>query len=192
LTTSNARTSRRPFTLTAVAALETARLRLAPWAPEHLLAMIEGDERFEVEAGLPLADGLREFFVSDEVSPVWLAHLRDAAGPDPWTLGFAIVHRKDNRVIGSAAFKGAPDSDGVVEIAYGIAPGYQRQGFATEAARALVSFALERVDVTSIRAHTKPDNGASGGVLAKSGFQHVGEVDDPEDGLVWRWERRVG
>ena len=175
-----------------MAALETAHLRLTPWSPGHLLAMIDGAERFEADVGLPLADGLRSMFVSGEVSPAWIAHLREASGPDPWTLGFAVVHRDDDRVIGSAGFKGAPDDAGVVEIAYGIAPGYEKRGYATEAAKALVEFALERVDVTSIRAHTKPGNGASGRVLAKSGFQHVGEVEDPEDGLVWRWERSVG
>ena len=179
-------------TLASVNALETTRLRLAPWAPEHLLAMIDGTERFEADAGVKLADGLRAMFVSGEVSPAWIAHLRSAPGPDPWTLGFAVVHRDDDRVIGSAAFKGAPDSDGMVEIAYGIAPDYERHGYATEAAKALVAFALERVDVTSIRAHTKPENGASGRVLAKCGFQHLGEVTDPEDGVVWRWERQVG
>ena len=175
-----------------MAALETAHLRLAPWSPEHLLALIDGAERFEADAGVQLADGLRAMFVSDDVSPAWIAHLRDAPGPDPWTLGFAVVHRDEDRVIGSAAFKGAPDEQGVVEIAYGIAPSYRGRGFATEAARALVSFALERVDVTSIRAHTKPENDASGRVLSKCGFHQVGEVVDPEDGLVWRWERVVG
>jgi ribosomal-protein-alanine N-acetyltransferase len=175
-----------------VTALETAHLRLVPWSPEHLLAMIDGAERFEAHAGARLADGLRELFVSGEVSPAWIAHLRSAPGPDPWTLGFAIVHRDDDLVIGSAGFKGAPDDDGVVEIAYGIAPSYEGRGYATEAARALVAFALERVDVTSVRAHTKPENNSSGRVLAKCGFQQLGEVMDPEDGLVWRWERAVG
>jgi RimJ/RimL family protein N-acetyltransferase len=154
--------------------------------------MIDGAERFEADAGVPLADGLRAMFVSGEVSPAWIAHLREAPGPDPWTLGFAVVHREDERVIGSAAFKGAPDEDGVVEIAYGIAPSYEGHGYATEAAKALVAFALERVDVTSIRAHTKPENDASGRVLAKTGFHQVGEVVDPEDGVVWRWERAIG
>ena len=154
--------------------------------------MLDGAERFEADAGMPLADGLRALFVSGEVSPAWVTQLREAGGPDPWTLGFAVVHRDDALVIGSAAFKGAPDEDGVVEIAYGIAPSYEGHGYATEAAKALVQFALERVDVTSIRAHTKPENNASGRVLAKSGFQQLGEVVDPEDGLVWRWERTVG
>jgi RimJ/RimL family protein N-acetyltransferase len=30
---------------------------------------------------------------------------------------------------------------------------------------------------------------ASARVLAKCGFRRVGEVIDPEDGLVWRWEK---
>ena len=30
---------------------------------------------------------------------------------------------------------------------------------------------------------------ASTRVLTKCGFRHVGEVMDPEDGLVWRWEK---
>ena len=174
------------------AALDTPHLRLAPWTPVQLLAMLESVERCESETGLPLADGLRAMFVSGEVSPAWVDQLRAAPGPDPWTLGFAVVHRDDGRVIGSAGFKGPPGEDGSAEIAYAIAPGYQGNGFATEAARALVAFALERVDVTSIRAHTMPENNASGHVLAKCGFQQVGEVVDPEDGLVWRWERTVG
>jgi RimJ/RimL family protein N-acetyltransferase len=153
--------------------------------------MIDGTEAFEAKAGLPLADGLREMFVSGEVSPAWIDRLRASTSPDPWTLGFAVVHREDERIVGSAAFKGPPDDDGVVEIAYGIAPAYQGRGLATEAAGALVSFALERVDVTTIRAHTLPEHNASGRVLTKSGFHHLGEVIDPEDGLVWRWERAV-
>jgi [ribosomal protein S5]-alanine N-acetyltransferase len=174
-----------------VTALQTAHLRLAPWAPEHLLALIDGPEQFEAKVGLPLADGLREFFVSGEVSPTWVESLRASTSPDPWRHGFALVHRDDERIIGSAAFKGPPDDDGVVEIAYGIAPGYQGRGLATEAAGALVAFALERVDVTSIRAHTMPENDASGRVLAKNGFHQLGEVIDPEDGRVWRWERTI-
>ena len=174
------------------AVLDTPHLRLTPWTPAQLLSMLESVERFEEESGLSLADGLREFFVSGEVSPAWVEQLRAAPGPDPWTLGFAAVHRDDGKVMGSAGFKGPPDENGVAEIAYGVAPDYQGKGFATEAARALVSFAVERVDVRSIRAHTLPDNGPSGRVLAKCGFQQVGEVEDPEDGLVWRWERAVG
>ncbi len=33
------------------------------------------------------------------------------------------------------------------------------------------------------------DGVASGRVLIKCGFRRIGEVIDPEDGLVWRWEK---
>jgi RimJ/RimL family protein N-acetyltransferase len=171
--------------------LETSRLLLQPFLPQQLLAIREGVTAFEDAIGLRAADGLREFFVSEDVSPHWLDRLQAATRADPWVFGFAVIHREDQCVIGAASFKGPPDEEGVVEIAYGIVPAYQKMGYATEAAASLVEFALERVDVCSIRAHTMPDGNASMRVLVKCGFQLVGDVVDPEDGVVCRWERRV-
>ena len=79
--------------------------------------------------------------------------------------------------------------EGVVEIAYGIDPDHQGRGYATEAAAALVEFALATDTVRLVRAHTLPESNASTRVLTKCGFEHIGEHIDPEDGLVWRWER---
>ena len=121
--------------------IETTHLRLTPYAPQHCLALIEGTQEFEAQLGLPPAEGLRDFFLSSDVSPAWLAQLRAATVADPWRHGFAIVHRESRSVIGSAGFKGPPDAEGTVEIAYGLVPAYQGRGYATEAARALVSFA---------------------------------------------------
>ena len=169
-------------------AIETAHLQLAPYSPEHLLALIEGYERFEECFGLPAADGLRAFILSDEVSPAWLAQLHAASAADPWVHGFAVVHRESCSVIGSTGFKGPPDEDGMVEIAYGIVPAFQGRGYATEAAAAGVAFAFGSGRVRLVRAHTLPTPNASTRVLAKCGFGRTGEVVDPEDGLVWRWE----
>ncbi len=63
--------------------IETARLRLLPYAPEHLLALLEGVPQFEERIGLQAADGLRDFIVSDDVSPAWLARLRASREADP-------------------------------------------------------------------------------------------------------------
>jgi RimJ/RimL family protein N-acetyltransferase len=173
------------------ASLHTAHLTLQPYLPSQLLALIDGVPQFEKQMGMRSGDGLRDFFASGDVSPHWLALLRASSSADPWIFGFAVIHEEDRRVIGNVGFKGPPDEDGVVEIAYGIVPGYQGRGYATEAASALVAFARERVDVRTIRAHTLPQPNASTHVLTKCGFQHLGEVEDPDDGLVWRWERTV-
>ena len=167
--------------------LETERLVLSPFLPAQLLALIEAPERFAAVGGLPAAQGLREFMVSGEVSADYLQTLRAASTPDPWAIGYAIVHRADQLVVGACGFKGAP-RDLQAEIAYGIVPGYQRKGLATEAARALVGFALADERVELILAHTAPQPNASTHVLRKIGFRTTGQVIDPDDGPVWRWE----
>jgi RimJ/RimL family protein N-acetyltransferase len=169
--------------------LETLRLTLLPCSPEHLLILIDQPERFEQLLGVPAADGLRGFFVSDDVSPNWLAALRNSSGPDPWRHGFFVVHRDGGSVIGTAGFKGPPDATGTVEVAYGIVPSFEGQGYATEAAAALVDFAFSSGQARTVRAHTLPEANASTRVLLKCGFRHVGMVVDPDDGPVWRWER---
>jgi len=168
--------------------IETVHLLLLPYSPAQLLALIDGVEHFEQLIGLTAATGLGDFMRSDDVSPAWVARLRTSTVADPWTHGFAVVHRETRLVIGSAAFKGPPDDAGEVEIAYGIVPDYQGRGYATEAASALVSFAFESGRVNQVRAHTLPAANASTRVLTKCGFKYTGEIVDPEDGLVWRWE----
>ena len=89
-------------------------------------------------------------------------------------------------------FTGPPDSDGGAEIAYGIAPTYQGNGYATEVAKALIDFASRDARVKTIRAHTLAEVNASPRVLEKCGFKKTGETVDSEKGLpVWRWERAV-
>jgi RimJ/RimL family protein N-acetyltransferase len=125
-----------------------------------------------------------------EVSPAWMAAAMAATEPDPWVHGFTIFDRASGAAIGNCAFKGPPD-DGRVEIAYGVDESHRCRGYATEAALALTGYACTtRTDVLIVQAHTLPEENASTRVLRKSGFRYVGEVVDPEDGLVWRWEYR--
>jgi ribosomal-protein-alanine N-acetyltransferase len=152
--------------------ISTERLELVLQTPDEVLAWV---------ASLPPADRA-------EVSPDWIARVRATAEGDPWSLSFAAVDRATGSTVGGCTFKGPPDADGVVEVAYGIDSPHRGRGFATEAAAALTGFAFDSGLVRLVRAHTKPDNGASARVLAKCGFRLVGEVIDPEDGLVCRWE----
>ena len=167
----------------------TRNLKLVPHTPAHLLDLIQGADVYARSFGSAPAEGLREFFISKDVSPEWLERLKTSTTADVWTHGFGMVHNASGTVIGSAGFKGPPDTEGVVEIAYGVVPQHQGKGYATEAARALVEFAFATGQVKRVLAHTLPQPNASTNVLTKCGFRHVGEINDPEDGLVWRWER---
>jgi RimJ/RimL family protein N-acetyltransferase len=126
-----------------------------------------------------------------QVSADWLARVHASSSADPWTLGFSLVHRGSGTAIGTCGFKGPPTADGLVEIAYGVHPDHRGKGYATEAAEALVNYAFGDSRVRVVRAHTLPEPNASTRVLTKSGFRYVGEVIDPEDGLVWRWEMHL-
>lgn len=154
--------------------LQTERLGLVLETTEEILARI---------AAMSSAD-------QAQVSPSWLARLRASHAADPWTHGFRIVDRASRVTVGSCAYKGPPDDGGAVEIAYSVFPEQQGRGYATEAARALVDYAFDVESVQVVRAHTLPENSASARVLTRCGFTWVGEVVDPEDGRVWRWELR--
>jgi ribosomal-protein-alanine N-acetyltransferase len=136
-----------------------------------------------------ILDAMSEYDLA-QVSAEWLARMRASKAPDPWSFGFRILDSATGTAVGMCSFKGPP-ADGTVEIAYGIDPEHEGNGYATEAATALLELAASRDDVRLVIAHTLPDAAASKRVLAKCGFQYVGETVDPEDGLVSRFEWSV-
>jgi RimJ/RimL family protein N-acetyltransferase len=154
--------------------LETKNLRLVPQTREDVRAYVEQMQPHERAA----------------LSPAWRAMLDGSSPANPWIHGFTLIHRASASVIGKCGFKGPPDVNGMVEIAYFVNPEDEGKGYATEAAGALVSYAFNHRQVRVVRAHTLPQSNASTRVLTKSSFRRVGEIIDPEDGLVWRWERK--
>ncbi len=165
-----------------------SRIQLIPHTPVHLLALIEGTESYTRQMGFPVAEGVRDFLIGPEISQEFLDRLNSSPAPDEWHDGFAILHNADKLVIGCCGTNGPPDEVGTVEISYAIAPGYQGRGFATEAALALVEHIRAGNRARCIRAHTLPEHNASARVLTKCGFVRCGEIQDPVDGLIWRWE----
>jgi len=155
--------------------VQTKNLKLVPRTLEEVRAMVEAMTPSE----------------KAELSADWLALLRASTSADPWTHGFSLVHRDSDTVVGMCGFKGPPAGNGVVEIAYGVSPEYRGKGYATEAAQALTDYAFNSGKVRVVRAHTLPEPNASTRVLTKCGFRRIGEVIDPEDGLVWRWEKDI-
>ncbi|GAB4233774.1 MAG: GNAT family protein [Methyloligellaceae bacterium] len=101
----------------------------------------------------------------------WIA----AAGAqaDPRDATFIILRRSDNAVAGAAALM--PAGEGEVELSYFLAQPLWRQGYATEAAQAVVDHAFEALaDIRAVVAHCRASNRASRRVLEKCGFQHYG------------------
>ena len=106
----------------------------------------------------------------------------------PWG---SYVASSEGQAIGLCSFKAAPDDAGAVEIAYITFPAFERRGHAGAMVAALVELAAS-AGAPLVLAHTLREENASNRALKRNGFAFAGEVMDPEDGLVWRWEKKLG
>lgn len=91
--------------------------------------------------------------------------------------GVWVMIESASRIIaGDVGFKGPPDDAGVIEIGYSVIPDRRRRGYATEAARALVEWALLQPHVRVVVARCDPHNLPSIRTLERVGFTRAGEV----------------
>ena len=160
-------------------------LRLLPVEMGMAQRLGEGPERFRHHYGASVADDDAPL-VRDVVEQT-LGMLPRASSDARWG-GYLAVDEASGMVVGSCAFKGPPAEDGTVEIAYYTFGPYEGRGYAKGMARALVSLALSSPRVRRVVAHTLPESNPSTSVLRSVGMGFVGEVRDPEDGPVWRWQ----
>ena len=100
------------------------------------------------------------------------------AHPQQWEwYGIWMIELKDDTRVGDLCFKGL-SPEGVAEIGYGIKPEHWGNGFATEAMKAVMTWAFAQPGVTAVEAETAPDNVASQRVLAKCGFVPTGHMGE--------------
>jgi ribosomal-protein-alanine N-acetyltransferase len=112
--------------------------------------------------------------------------MQAAAAPEDEPFGiWLIVERETNTVVGDIGFLGPPD-DGRVEIGFSVIPERRRRGYASEAARRLVAWALEQPGIREVVARSDADNEASAGTLSAAGFTRLDEIDRS---IRWRRER---
>jgi [ribosomal protein S5]-alanine N-acetyltransferase len=166
-------------------AMKPPRLKLLDGTLPMLTAAIAGDRALEALLGVAVAHGWAGF---PEALPVLCASYSEHPPGHPWGSLF-FVEQEARTLVGLGGFKGAPSSDGVVEIGYAIAPAYQGQGLATEAVAQMVRRAFEDAAVRAVDAHTLGHVNPSTRVLEKSEFLRIGEAHDPDAGVVWHWRR---
>lgn len=169
--------------------LVTDRLLLVPITLPLVEAVLDG-RRADAEAILG-ARFPRTWPGRDLVERAFCAHL-DRIREDPehrlWGDRVALT-REAPRVVGSVVFHGGPDADGLVEVAYGIEPESQGFGYATEAVRAAVDWALVQPEVQRVCAQTTPFHTASRRVLEKVGMRLVGAREHDIFGEVVEYQR---
>ncbi|MBI3997987.1 MAG: GNAT family N-acetyltransferase [Armatimonadetes bacterium] len=88
----------------------------------------------------------------------------------PW----GIAHKTDRKLIGTCGFVYWLPQHARAEIGYGIARPYWRQGYTTEAIRAIIAFGFQSMQLNRIEARCEPENTGSWRVMEKVGMTFEG------------------
>jgi ribosomal-protein-alanine N-acetyltransferase len=171
--------------------LDTPRLRLLALTADAIDALLGGDaERLAKLTNARFPQPLRPPPLTEPVLP----QVRDRLRQDALQLGWWtwLVIRKDTGdAVGSVGFGGGPDPEGAVMLGYATYPKVEGRGFATEAAEALVHWALSHPTVDRVCASMPPDNHPAIRVAQKVGMRLLGTVweEDLDDVLLYGVER---
>lgn len=164
--------------------LVTERLELAPLTTEALEAWIVGDhERLEALTGARFEAPPSPPPLMEDALPAMRDGLRPGSEGEGWG-PWLIVARATREALGSCGLRGKPDFVGAVEMGYSLYPRFERQGYATEAARAIAGWALEQPGVTAVRATIPAQHTASLRVAEKLGMRQVATARDDEVGEI--------
>ncbi|MHB8572537.1 MAG: GNAT family N-acetyltransferase [Candidatus Dormibacteria bacterium] len=154
--------------------------------PRMVLVAMEPEDAGEVLLGIRSNDWAPDYPTDGDLVIARLAVERPSVLESrPW-VPYRIIVGESNTVAGGCGFLGPPDSAGVVEIGYGLAPSHRGQGLATEAVRVLLETARSARAASTVIAHTDPANLASQRVLERCGFTRAGLR-----GGDLRWERAI-
>lgn len=166
--------------MTSLPTLHTERLLLRPFRDDDApaVAKLAGDRRVaDTTLAIPHPYG-------DGVAEAWIA-THEAS----WELGrglvLAVCLRGRDTLLGAAGLTIAPEHR-AAELGYWIGVPFWKNGYATEAARALVDFGFAKLELNRIHACHFARNTASGRVLEKVGMTLEGLQRE----AVIKWDRK--
>lgn len=110
-------------------------------------------------------------------------------GLNPAECIFSVEERSTGRCIGYCGFEYS-ERLGAVELAYGLEKSAWGQGYASEAAEAVLRYGFDTLCLDVVTAAVNPENAASERILIKLGMSKTGQLPWPGQGLVDRYEIR--
>lgn len=164
------------FDFSSFPVLMTTRLRLRQITPEDtqsMMVLFGTEEMLRYLNMEPLDTPEKAIGLID-----WLGKEYEAHKGVDW----AITRQEDGQFVGMCGLYRWERGDRKIDLGYHIAQAHWGQGFATEAAHAIIKWAFEHLDVHRIQADCTDGNIASERVMQKCGFKLEG---------IWRescWE----
>ncbi|MBW4676491.1 MAG: GNAT family N-acetyltransferase [Desmonostoc geniculatum HA4340-LM1] len=166
--------------------LVTTRLYLVPLTLEVVKVAIMGNDELASFLGVTVLPNWQDDeFIKN--LPMVADILCKYPFQSEWGWGSLIIHKAENTLIGHVMVKVIPDATGLptgsLEIGYHITPSYRQQGYASEATKAVVDWALSQPSVQNVTAGCDPNNIPSKRVLEKIGMQLI---ESRPKVLVWK------
>ena len=161
--------------------IQTNRLLLYTVLPNEYeaLAIDQADPNLWLDRGFSDPD---KYFLNNP-NPIKYRLPRIRQNPEYAKYLLRVVVIKDNPIIiASAGFHDAPDSDGMIEIGFGVDKKYQGRGYGQELLHGMWSWVVTDPQVKTLRYTVSPENLISQNIIRKLGFKHSGQQIDEEDG----------
>ena len=128
--------------------IETENLKLVACVGMHLQGMQNSEGHATSMMGYDTVEG---WLASVESVEHAIALLEADSQNLRWGMHL-VLHKADDKIIGTCGYNGLADADGVVDVGYALAPSYRNQGIEGEIAKALVDNAFEWAMVEKIDA----------------------------------------
>lgn len=156
--------------------LRTPRLELVPFTLPMVEAVMAGRrEEAEEIAGARLPHAWPGAALIERAFSASLERIRADPARRLWGDRLMVLPEATRVIVGSVVFHGKPDdAEGIAEVAYGVDEASQGRGYATEATRAAVEWALAEPEVRAVQATTAVWHRASLRVIQKVGMHQVG------------------
>ena len=120
--------------------------------------------------------------VSKEAAEKWIRWLKTKCNNEEPCQLLAIELKENNRLIGYVGAAPKQELNGEIEVLFAVSDEQQNKGYATEAAKAMIGWAMEEAGQTALSAIVKPENKSSRRVIEKLGFTYCDTRVLPYDG----------
>lgn len=165
----------------------TQRLELTPLSPDVIRAILRGDANRT--AALLDAAAPAYWKGSPTLLEMRLRQMTSEPELEPWLVR-AMVHRQTRELIGHLGFHTGPNPPYLrelglrgVEMGYTVFEPYRRQGYAREAAAAMMRWARDEHGVSEFVLSIAPTNEPSLRIARGFGFTYHSVFHDPDDGV---------
>jgi RimJ/RimL family protein N-acetyltransferase len=152
---------------------ESARTLIRDWRPDEAARFFDIYRRWEVARWLGAAPAAMQ---GRDEADARIARWAELNAADRSRGRWAVERKDDRSVVGTVLLVPLPDGDGELEVGWHLHPDSWGQGYASEAARAVLDRAFT-AGVPEVFAVVRPDNAASLAVGRRLGMALLGRTD---------------